>query len=136
MLKKSVHKRPGPPPVVIDHARAESVAAMGGTNEQIASALGVSLGTLKNARNRDAGLDDAIKTGKDKADLRVVSSLYNKAINGDTTAMIFWLKNRRPAEWKDRKDVGLTDGNGGPVRVQVERVITRDRDNAGPSGGD
>jgi hypothetical protein len=109
---------------------------MGGTNEQIASALGVSLGTLKNARNRDAGLDDAIKTGKDKADLRVVSSLYNKAINGDTTAMIFWLKNRRPAEWKDRKDVGLTDGNGGPVRVQVERVITRDRDNAGPSGGD
>ena len=29
-----------------------------------------------------------------------------------------------------------TGEGGGPVRVQVERVITRDRDNAGPSGGD
>jgi hypothetical protein len=129
-------KKPGPPVKQLDHARAESVAAMGGTNEQIAAALGVSLGTLKNARNRDVGLDDAIRTGKDKADLRVVQSLYQKAINGDTTAMIFWLKNRRPTEWRDKRDFEHTGEGGGPVRVQVERVVTTDPKNAGIREGD
>jgi len=36
----------------------------------------------------------------------------------------------------DKQAVEHTGEGGGPVRVQVERVITRDRDNAGPSGGD
>ena len=26
----------------------------------------------------------------------------------DTTAQIFWLKNRKPNEWRDKKDVGVT----------------------------
>ena len=26
----------------------------------------------------------------------------------ETTAMIFWLKNRRPVEWRDRRDVDVT----------------------------
>lgn len=71
----------------------------------------------------------ATKTGKEAADERVINSLYHRA-NGysfdavkifmpagaaepvyapytehvppDTTAAIFWLKNRRPKEWRDR----------------------------------
>ena len=39
-------KKPGPVPVVLDHTKAESVAAMGATNPQIAAALGISEGTL------------------------------------------------------------------------------------------
>lgn len=31
----------------------------------------------------------------------IVFSLYSKAIAGDVTACIFWLKNRRPREWRD-----------------------------------
>lgn len=28
-----------------------------------------------------------------------------KEVQPDTTAQIFWLKNRKPAEWRDRKDI-------------------------------
>ena len=138
--------------MVIDHARAESVAAMGGTNEQIAAALGVSEGTLFNCRKRDAKLDEAIARGKDKADLKVVAALYEKATGyhttdksgktvwaaGDTTAMIFWLKNRRPNEWKDRKDFGLgntpdADGKGQALIIKV--IHTKDGDGGGNGDG-
>jgi hypothetical protein len=150
---KKQSKRPGPPPVVIDHVRAESVSAMGGTNAQIASALGVSIGTLFNARKRDKGLDEAIGRGKDKADLQVVSALYKKAIGydtldkggktvwlaGDTTAMIFWLKNRRPLEWKDRKDMGIgnipdADGKVNALLVKVVHVKGSDKGNGNGNG--
>ena len=30
-----------------------------------------------------------------------------KEVQPDTTAQIFWLKNRKPAEWRDRKDIDL-----------------------------
>ena len=39
-----------------------------------------------------------------RADAVIVDSLYKAAKGGDTRAMIFWLKNRRPDEWRDRHD--------------------------------
>jgi len=55
----------------------------------------------------------AVKKGRAISDMAVVDSLYNRAISGDVTAMIFWLKNRRPAEWRDMKeskvDVTITE---------------------------
>lgn len=89
---------------------------MGGTNEQIAAILGISPTSLKNIRRRQKTVDKAIRRGKDKADFRVVAALYHKAtgysftdlkekkidVPGDTTAMIFWLKNRQPETWRDR----------------------------------
>ena len=33
-----------------------------------------------------------------------------KEVTPDTTAQIFWLKNRKPEEWRDKKDVTV-DGN-------------------------
>jgi hypothetical protein len=46
-----------------------------------------------------------------------VRSLFKRAVeDGDTTAHIFWLKNRMPAEWRDRKEteiiVPVTDDVG------------------------
>lgn len=29
---------------------------------------------------------------------------YRRQIPGDTTAMIFWLKNRKPAQWRDKPE--------------------------------
>jgi hypothetical protein len=112
----------GPKPKKLDASRVESVAAMGGTNDQIADALGVSPKTLQNIRKRDADIDAAVKRGKDKADIQVVAALYKKAIGyetldkagktvwaaGDTTAMIFWLKNRQPEKWRDKQEHEIT----------------------------
>jgi hypothetical protein len=112
------HKRMGPMPKKLDIERVESVAAMGGTNEQIAAALGIAKGTLFNIRKRDKAVDEAIQRGKDKVDIQVVAALYKKALAGDTTAMIFWLKNRRPNEWRDRHELD----HSGEVKATVKFI--------------
>ena len=126
MLKNSMAKS-GPKPKTLDVARVESVAAMGGTNEQIASALGVSQGTLFNIRKRDKAVDEAITRGKDKADLRVVAALYQKALTGDVGACCFWLKNRRPNEWRDRWDHTVTGKEGESLINWAELVRELDK---------
>lgn len=35
----------------------------------------------------------------------------------DTTAAIFWLKNRRPDRWRDKQDVALQNPDGSPLKV-------------------
>lgn len=37
-----------------------------------------------------------------------ITKKVTKHITPDTTAQIFWLKNRKPTEWRDRKEVGVT----------------------------
>jgi hypothetical protein len=39
----------------------------------------------------------------------VVSKVVHKHMAPDTTAQIFWLKNRKREEWSDNKDVTITD---------------------------
>ena len=124
----------GPTPRTLDPAKAESVAAMGGTNEQIADALGVSPTTLKNIRKRDKAVDAAIAHGKDKADLQVVASLYKKALAGDTTACIFWLKNRRSQEWRDRHEQAIS-GTGPDNALIVKVIHTTDAEGGNGNGG-
>lgn len=54
---------------------------------------------------RKLGLDfsQAIKQAKDIADDMVEMSLLDNAVNNkNVTAQIFWLKNRRPKQWRDR----------------------------------
>lgn len=61
-------------------------------------------------KNFSAELD----TGKLKANVKVAQTLYKKAISGDTTSMIFWLKAQ--AGWKDSKHVQVSGIDGGPVQ--------------------
>ena len=34
-----------------------------------------------------------------------VVKVVTKEVNPDTTAQIFWLKNRKPAQWRDKQDI-------------------------------
>lgn len=34
-----------------------------------------------------------------------ITKVVTKEVQPDTTAQIFWLKNRKPGEWRDRKEV-------------------------------
>lgn len=40
-----------------------------------------------------------------------------KRVLPDTTAQIFWLKNRQPAKWRDAWKIQLTGDNDGPVEL-------------------
>lgn len=55
-----------------------------------------------------------LDTGKLKANVKVAQTLYKKAIAGDTTSIIFWLKSQ--AGWKDTQRVELTGNGGGPIQ--------------------
>ena len=45
------------------------------------------------------------KTGKYEL---IVTKTVTKEIQPDTTAQIFWLKNRKPKEWRDKKDFEMS----------------------------
>jgi hypothetical protein len=110
-------------------------ALTGMTDKQLAAALKVSVRTLGNFKKSPKFLA-ALKNGKAVADNKVEASLFKRAcgyevvethwdakkgksvetekhIPPDTVACIFWLKNRKPADWKDR--VEHTGADGGPI---------------------
>jgi len=63
-----------------------------------------------------------------------------KQIAGDTTAIIFFLKNRRPDKWRDDRGLSLFGPEGEPVTVQLlpasEDPKLRKKKDEGPQGGD
>jgi hypothetical protein len=84
--------------------KVEVIASMGLIDEQIAVILGISTRTLNYWKKQPAFLQ-SLKRGKLKADFQITQSLYQKAKGGDTTAMIFWLKNRQPEKWREKHEI-------------------------------
>jgi transposase-like protein len=108
---------------------AEEYARQGLSDEQIAHNLGISEPTYYNWQKKYIEFFEAIKKGKAPVDFEVENSLLKRA-NGYTyteehtefdangqiksrktvekemppseTAMIFWLKNRKPEQWSDK----------------------------------
>lgn len=81
----------------------EGWAKDGLTQQQIANNLGIGLSTLKKYKNKSVAIRTALKKGKEVSDYEVENALYQAAINGSVSAMIFWLKNRRPDKWKKKE---------------------------------
>ena len=80
----------------------EGWARDGLTDEQIASNCGISPSTLYRWKDDHREICEALKKGKEVVDYQVENALLNKALGGDTTAQILWLKNRRPDKWRDK----------------------------------
>lgn len=81
----------------------EGWARDGLTDEQIAKNMGVSYSTLKDWKNKYSAISAALKKGKEVVDYQVENALLSSALEGNTTAQIFWLKNRRPGKWRDKQ---------------------------------
>lgn len=97
----------------------EGWARDGLTDEQIAHNMGISTTTLYEWKNKYAEIADTLKKTKEVVDRAVENALYKKAIEGDTTAMIFWLKNRRPNDWRDKRETSLS----GSVQTVPDRLV-------------
>lgn len=102
----------------------EGWARDGLTDEQIANNIGISRSTLFEWRKNNQDISNALKKGKEVVDIEVENALLKRALgynydeityeNGietkrvtkqvapDTTAQIFWLKNRKKAQWRDK----------------------------------
>ena len=86
----------------------EGWARDGLTDEQIAHNIGISTTTLYEWKKKYTEIADTLKKTKEVVDREVENALFKKAIEGDTTAMIFWLKNRRPNDWRDKRETALS----------------------------
>lgn len=111
---------------------AYKYALLGAIGEQIADLLDIGYTTFNNWLKKHKEFREAVKAGRDIADAEVVHSLFHRAKgyshpedkifydskSGDTvvvpttkhyppdaTSAIFWLKNRRPEEWRDVKRI-------------------------------
>lgn len=80
----------------------EGWARDGLTDEQIAHNLGISYTTFKEYKNKYPSFSATLKKGKEIVDYEVENALLQNALNGNITAQIFWLKNRKPDKWKDK----------------------------------
>ena len=88
----------------------EGWARDGLTDEQISENMGIVSSTLYRWKNEYKEISEALKKGKEVVDYQVENALLRNAIKGDTTAQIFWLKNRRPDKWRDKRDVEHSGG--------------------------
>jgi hypothetical protein len=126
--------------------QARKLCKLGATDRELADFFEVTEKTLNNWKLESDEFLQSLKSGKDEADDRVERSLFARAVGyvhddidirvvegrivetpivkhypPDTTAAIFWLKNRRKEEWRDRVTQEHTGPNGGPVQT-VTRV--------------
>lgn len=90
----------------------EGWAKEGLTDEQISRNLGISKVTFYKYKASCSELNELLKKSKEVVDYEVENALYKSAIGGNVSAMIFWLKNRRPDKWKDKKE---------PMEVELMR---------------
>lgn len=86
----------------------EGWARDGLTDEQIAKNMGIGVRTLYEYKEKYPQISQTLKKGKDIVDYEVENALLKQARSGNITAIIFWLKNRRPDKWRDKPDDGST----------------------------
>ena len=59
-----------------------------------------------------------IKDGAGHRELKR-TKVVTKDIAPDTTAQIYWLKNRKPKEWRDKQDIELSGGDT-PLTIEFK----------------
>lgn len=126
----------------------EGWARDGLTDEQIAHNMGIRRETLYDYKNKYPNISNALKKGKEVVDIEVENALLKKALGytitlhkqkvtkdgdvvdieeevhiaPDTTAQIFWLKNRRKAQWRDKVEVETNADELNKVKELLSKI--------------
>jgi transposase-like protein len=129
--------------------QAHELAELGATDSQIAEALNINESGLNRWKIQYPEFRESIKTGKEITDDEVERSLLSRAkgikvketriihnpddsirteviekeIPPDPTACFFWLKCRRPKEWRDVQKMELSGKDGSPIKVDAKMDI-------------
>lgn len=115
---------------------------LGATDKDMADFFEVEESTINNWKLAHPEFVESIKRGKESADAVVASKLFHRATGydhpevdvkmfqgkiiktelvkyypPDTTAAIFWLKNRQAKKWRDRHEVTGKDGEA--IEIQT-----------------
>lgn len=112
--------------------KIEGWARDGLTDEQIAENMEISPSTLYEWKKKYSEISEALKKGKEVVDRQVENALLKSALGfhyteemvtnkgevvqvkkyekPNVTAQIFWLKNRKPDVWRDKRETELSGG--------------------------
>lgn len=111
--------------------QAHKLCLLGAIDKEIGDFFGVSEQTINSWKTRYPAFREALTVGKSQADAEVATRLFQRALGyshpeekifcsaqgevtrvetnkhyaPDTTAAIFWLKNRQPERWRDKQEV-------------------------------
>lgn len=113
--------------------QAYKYCLLGATDKDLSEFFDVAEDTIHEWKKVYPEFSESIKDGKQIADIKVVESLYKRAtgyqqqevkifqyegmpvvvpftaiIAPETTAAIFWLKNRQPKVWRDKQEIQHT----------------------------
>lgn len=126
----------------------EGWARDGLTNEQIAKNIGINVKTLYDWKNKESNICNSLKKGKEIADYEVENALFKRALGytyeektfedgvlrkvvvkevaPDTTAQIYWLKNRKSDKWRDKvidseNEEAIT--NASEILVKIRKTV-------------
>lgn len=79
-------------------------AREGLTDEQIAHNMGIANSTFYEWKKKSTEISNALKKNKDIVDFEVENALLKSAMEGNVTAQIFWLKNRKKLQWREKQE--------------------------------
>ena len=129
--------------------QARKLCLLGATDEDLAKFFEVAVSTISKWKIDHKAFSEAIKNGKQLADATVADRLYKRATGyeheavkialdantgkelvvpyierfpPDTTACIFWLKNRQPEKWRDKVQNEVTGKDGTPLLPPVFNI--------------
>lgn len=127
--------------------KLEGWARDGLTDEQIAQNMGIRRETLYAWKKKHPNISNTLKKGKEVIDRQVENALLKRALGykytevktkeekgtvtevtttikevvPDVTAQIFWLKNRKPDQWKDKREEEAPEGGGVVIVNDIPR---------------
>ncbi len=135
--------------------QAKFLADKGCTDPEVAAFFEVAVSTVSLWKLKHPEFSEALRLGKDEADSRVERALFERATGyshsdvhvssyqgevtitpimkhypPDSTAMIFWLKNRKAEQWREKPEGSDEDDVPPPAAVTVMVVSGRKRADA------
>jgi hypothetical protein len=84
-------------------ALVEAMAQYGVPQDEIAAKIGMSVDTMVKLYKQE------LITGRTNANVKVGKRLFDKAMSGDTTALIFWAKTRMG--WREIQKIDLSSSD-------------------------
>lgn len=137
--------------------QAYKLTLVGMIDAQLADFFEVDESTINNWKKSHPDFLESIKKGKQIADAEVANSLFKRAVGytieerrsesssqgsrevitikempSDTTAQIFWLKNRQPDKWRDKPIIDSEEQDAAPVQIVVNVQDARKDDKPEP----
>lgn len=136
--------------------QVEKLSKLGATDAELADFLNIAESTLNKWKLDFPEFSESIKRGKIIADSNVADRLYQRALGfehdseeikiadgevvrvpirkiypPDATAAIFWLKNRRGKEWRDKQEIEQKTEHSGTVGFTGINIIKPNEPSAG-----